>query len=529
MDVERNSVARSANFSGLRRVVAYDPSCIWQKSGAVRGRNPFHACRYSNKRKTAMRILCCGLLVLTITNLTHAGSLGPVIDTPYANHGHARIAFDVIAGDRADTANAGDILSDGSVVLGGTADMGSAQPQFALARFRPDGAADTNFGDGQGRTILNLIPAGGSGRFRELAVTTAGQIALIADYTAGSAGTAPTFLAIGRFNGNGAPDSGFNLGGFRFIGMSTLLADATNAVATSILPAADDSIFAAGIVVSSAKICSAVIHLTPSGNLDTQFGGGSGSFCYTSDATPFSEFVIVAMAIQSDGKILLAGQANHGVGGSNEDFAVLRVMANGNIDTTFGTGGWSFVPFDQGGGLDDFAEAITIDAQSRIILAGRYQTAQGSDWAVARLLANGQLDMTFASGGRLAVGMASGSESAEANAINVLPDGRMLIGGYTYLSGYTGPPGLHVVAPLAAAAMLMPNGILDTRFGTGGKFIESNNSTPYDQVILDPRRQRLAGEYLYLPGTTFKPDGSDTDYGVERLALPLFYDGFESN
>jgi uncharacterized delta-60 repeat protein len=99
-----------------------------------------------------------------------------------------------------------------------------------------------------------------------------------------------------------------------------------------------------------------------------------------------------SVAIQSDGKIVIAGsQYNF----SSHNFALARLDATGDLDTTFGdvVGGG---PTRSGKKLLDFggsdsAYDVAVQLDGRIIAAG----TSNNNFAVARFLANGDADDTF--------------------------------------------------------------------------------------------------------------------------------------
>ena len=71
-----------------------------------------------------------------------------------------------------------------------------------------------------------------------------------------------------------------------------------------------------------------------------------------------------AVAVQADGKIVAAGTSYVGFG----DFAIARYNADGSLDTTFGAGGQ--VTLDLAGGSGDVARALAIQADGKIVVAG---------------------------------------------------------------------------------------------------------------------------------------------------------------
>src|SRR5438128_8975310 len=72
----------------------------------------------------------------------------------------------------------------------------------------------------------------------------------------------------------------------------------------------------------------------------------------------------------------------------------------GDLDATFGTGGRVLTDFGGGAG----ARALALQADGRIVVAGRSRVAVGDDFALARYNPNGSLDSSFGSGGRVLTG-----------------------------------------------------------------------------------------------------------------------------
>jgi uncharacterized delta-60 repeat protein len=214
--------------------------------------------------------------------------------------------------------------------------------------------------------------------------------------------------------------------------------------------------------------------------------------------------------VLADGRVLLAGASVHS-GGSAADMSVARLAAGGTLDTSFGPDhdGWAFVAFDQGGTLNDGATSIAVDAAGRILLAGSFDTAQGSDVAVARLLSDGQPDLSFGTQGRVQIALTPSSNHIDqAHSIVALPNGRILVG--ALLNSQAG-----------VAIALEPNGALDPGFGVGGIYYQ-----PQATPGVRSRKQILAGDYLYWAGDSVNA-GSHSDFTALRAVMPLFADGFD--
>src|SRR6185369_4892241 len=89
-------------------------------------------------------------------------------------------------------------------------------------------------------------------------------------------------------------------------------------------------------------------------------------------------------------KIVAAGLANNG---GADDFAVVRYNANGSLDTTFDTDGKA--TFDLSLGSSDIATAVAVQPDGKIVVAGFSNDGSNEDFAVIRLTDLGLLDPTF--------------------------------------------------------------------------------------------------------------------------------------
>ena len=251
----------------------------------------------------------------------------------------------------------GRIVVAGSAIVGSTAD-------FGLVRLNPDGTLDTSFGTG-GKVTTNF--GFGVQAARAVNVLADGRIVVAGSALIGS----DTDFAVARYLADGRLDTTF--GGD---GMSTTDFDLGNDVGTSLALQPDGKVLVAGTAMLGSQNAFGVARFDANGTLDTTFDGtghkevefnSSNSTCY-------------AMALQSDGRILLAGTAKIG---SNDDFAATRLKADGSVDTSFGSGGGWTHDFGYG---DDSGGAATLDAYGRILIAGTADILGDTDVAVVRLL-----------------------------------------------------------------------------------------------------------------------------------------------
>ena len=102
-----------------------------------------------------------------------------------------------------------------------------------------------------------------------------------------------------------------------------------------------------------------------------------------------------ALAIQSDGKILVAGDSD---AFGSDDFALARYNADGSLDTSFGPGHTGLVTTDFGSGSGELANALAIQSDGKILVAGITDASGSGDFALARYNADGSLDASFGPG-----------------------------------------------------------------------------------------------------------------------------------
>ncbi len=155
----------------------------------------------------------------------------------------------------------------------------------------------------------------------------------------------------------------------------------------------------------------------PPGGLDPEFGGGTGkvSTAFGGDETD--------MLIQSDGKIIL-------IGGSSSNFVMARYKNDGSLDETFGDAG--LVTTDVAGGADA-AYAGALVAEDKIIVVGSARVGSSDDFAIVRYLANGTVDTTFGTQGKTTTDFLGTRDRAFAVAIQ--PDNSIVVAGDTIVAG----------------------------------------------------------------------------------------------
>ncbi|MEX1102343.1 MAG: delta-60 repeat domain-containing protein [Actinomycetota bacterium] len=283
---------------------------------------------------------------------------------------------------------------DGMIVAAGTADD---RNRFAVVRYDTGGTPDPGFGTG-GVVTTDLTP--GFDIANGVAIQPDGKILV-----AGSAGTNRPKFALVRYGTDGTPDPTFGDGGlvitpYGIWGVARALALQSNGK----------------IVLAGGNGGSwALARYTPEGELDPVFGGdGKVTSPLFGDA--------FAVAVQSDGRIVAAGAFDF------FRFAAARFTKAGRPDRTFSGDGR--VTTDVRHGSEQVAEAVAIQHDGRIVVAGGagpHEVVEPIEWrfAIVRYRANGVLDHGFGGDGRATTRFVGGAYAHGAS----LSGGRLLVVG----------------------------------------------------------------------------------------------------
>ena len=130
-----------------------------------------------------------------------------------------------------------------------------------------------------------------------------------------------------------------------------------------------------------------------------------------------------SVAVQADGKILVAGTSYNG--GSNDGFALVRYNANGTTDTSFDTDG--IVTTDIGNSSDS-GQSVAVQADGKILVAGdSYNGSTNYDFALVRYNTNGTTDTSFDSDGKVTTDVGTTNDSGYSVAVQA--DGKILVAG----------------------------------------------------------------------------------------------------
>jgi uncharacterized delta-60 repeat protein len=245
----------------------------------------------------------------------------------------------------------------------------------------------------------------------------------------------------------GAPDPGFGEGGAVVLDFFGYI-DQAHAVTTQ----PDGKILVAGWARPDESpgvvenASGVVVRLLADGTLDTTFGNNGAAYVEGGNTYFFD------LAVQPDGKIVAVGKLL--VTPLSGNVLVARFDAGGTLDPTFASGG----VLDLNLGGDDTAEAVALQTDGKIVVGG------GSDkrFAAARLLSGGALDATFDGDGMATIPLSAGTDLASDVAIQS-DDGILLAGTADRFNDWNEKD--------LGLVRLLPGGSLDATFDGDGKAI----------------------------------------------------------
>jgi uncharacterized delta-60 repeat protein len=211
-------------------------------------------------------------------------------------------------------------------------------------------------------------------------------------------------------------------------------------------------IIAAGVIVAPAALAL--------GKLDPGFVNRGVAVTATAPAT--GDDIQNGLALQRDGQIVVGGSSDMGAAGGGQQWRISRYTRNGELDRSFGAGGAATTSMSSAGGLDEHIWNLAVDAHGKIVAAGDAVTDPGGfDVALARYDADGTLDTSFRTAGKVTTAVGPGSRRDRAHDVAVLDDGKIVVAGFADMGPGEGQRNFML-------ARYNPDGTLDGSFGTGG-------------------------------------------------------------
>ncbi|MFQ5806006.1 MAG: hypothetical protein ACE5I3_06105 [Phycisphaerae bacterium] len=434
------------------------------------------------------------------------------LDTTFGADGKVITHF----GYRYEYAYAMAIQADDKIVLAGYTDNGyPTSRDFALARYNTDGSLDNDFG------TAGLVSTDFA-----LNWDTAYAVTIQADGAIVAAGVTYSLgynFALARYHhSDGSLDTTFGTGGL----LTTDFASSTD-VAYAVAIQGDGQIVVAGRAYTgyfTRYDFALARYNSDDGSLDTTFGT-SGTV--TTEVSPSDDYAW-DLAIDADGRIAVAGRTDSGVPSGN-DFALVRYNSDGSPDSSFGEGG--LITTDFLGSKHDFArDLIAVQADGKIVVAGQSSTGYPTyfDFALARYNHDGTLDVSFGTEGTVSTDFAGGNDYARAVAIQV--DGKIVVAGYRY-SGYSTGWDFALARYDTDGTLdtsFGTNGLVTTHFGSRFEYAYALAIQADGKIVAAGQRRGGYPTYWDSALARYNTDGSlDTTFGTNGLVTTHF--GFSTD
>lgn len=432
-----------------------------------------------------------GVWSFAVARLSAAG----VPDAGFGTDG--RVSFHLGSDSRAR-----DVVVQGSgrIILGGSS--GPLRHHFSLAAFDDTGALDTTFGpDEQGYAVTVVGINNPDSSINSLALLSDGKI-LAVGYATVTSGRRKN-LGLARYTADGLLDSGFGSSGTSYLSLGSGT-EASEGAGVSLL---GNGKFAVSGTVTGATSRFVISRHQPGGALDSAFGSSgktitafSGADASACGLAPRGTGWVVAgtvladfessniglaaygdggvldsgfagsglkqlnlrlspafplgrdVRVQPDGKVLLAGAVQTASGYA---IALARHLADGGPDTGFGDQGRVLLTL---GGDDDFANALLVQPDGKILVGGTSQQAGSGRAALIRLESDGTVDTSFATNGFYLAASTAGESAITSLALQA--DGKIVAAGYA-------PSNATNTVLWFSVWRFTGAGSLDTSFGTG--------------------------------------------------------------
>ena len=367
-----------------------------------------------------------------------------------------------------------------------------------------DGTLDPSFGTGGVVTTLLSPSAGPGAAVRQ----PDGKIVVVGTRAV------PHDIVVARYLTNGSLDPTFGTGGIREVDFGPNNIDSANAVALQ----PDGKIVVAGRTQNpnGAPGNTAVLRLHPNGADDNTFSGNSRAQINVAASPPAfpstnsvanmgRDDLAEAVVVQPDGKILLAGSLD--AGGQSQMY-VLRLNAGGGIDTSFGASGARKHTV----GASAAAKDLVLQPDGKMVVVGFFASGVGDDFTLVRLTASGALDPSWDGDGTVATAVGSSHDNAYAAALDP-STGTIVVGGSSYASG----------APRFALVRYRSDGTLDPSFGAGGKVVSAVGSAATVFAVARQANGKIVVVGEALTGPTY--DFAVARYTADGALDPSFGTG----
>lgn len=353
-----------------------------------------------------------------------------------------------------DDASFGDmaIQSDGKIVMA----YNGLSSVISIARFNTDGSLDRQFGV-NGVTTLDI--PGKNDAVRSLLIQDDGRIIIAGNVATGIL----TDSLLARFTRDGVLDNSFGTNGIATFDFGT--AENIN----SITSLSDNSIVAAGFAVVDNTTGNDFLlaRISDTGARVSTFGtNGAVITDLASTGSVVSKDVFQAVTVHNN-EIVVVGYRALLTGSYDDDVVVAQYDSNGDLDLDFGVDGYAITDLGSAG---DYANAVDVQNDGKIIIAGYSRPDGRSEVALMRYSPTGALDTDFGSNGKVLTNYSAANEVG--NNVLLQSDGKIVVTGYS--AGTSGSDFLIL--------RFTTTGDADTTFGSNGRAITDIRSSE-DRVV----------------------------------------------
>jgi len=292
------------------------------------------------------------------------------------------------------------VQSDGKILV-----AGDTNDNFGLVRYNTDGSLDNSFGNNGKVNTENFDDA------MSVTVQSDGKILV--------AGVSLDDFGLVRYNTDGSLDNSFDNDGkvnTNFSGYDDY--------ANSVTIQSDGKILVAGLTFNSVSGYSnfGLVRYNTDGSLDNSFDNDGK---VNTDFAGFPDSGN-SVTVQSDGKILVAGDTGLTTNDNGYDFGLVRYNTDGSLDNSFDNDGKVTTDFS---GYQDFGKSVTVQSDGKILVAGDIgNDSDYSNFGLVRYNTDGSLDNSFGTGGKYSVDI---GDIDFANSVTVQSDGKIVVAGST--------------------------------------------------------------------------------------------------
>lgn len=234
--------------------------------------------------------------------------------------------------------------------------------------------------------------------------------------------------------------------------VTTIVSDAGDS-ASAVALQRDGKIVVAGVARATPNTGvdeMALVRYNNDGSLDLSFNGTGKVTMRVGIGSEHASSV----ALQGDGKIVVVGHAQITAAFESSAFAVVRFNTDGSLDESFNGTGKVTTDFTSSW---DMASSVAVQRDGKIVVSGIANTGSPyNDFAVVRYNADGSMDTSFSGDGKVITNI--GGQNSNTHGLALQSDGKILVSGGTEFNGGD-----------FALVRYNANGTLDTGFSGDGK------------------------------------------------------------